>query len=187
MRWSSLALSGLLAAFAVTGCGGGDHNEIKQWMEEASRDLKGNVPPLPELRPFPIVSYDAGDKLDPFSAQRIEPERKERTGANEPDFDRPREQLENFPLETISFIGVVSTKKTKERHALVQVDNVVYQVRKGNYMGQNYGRINAVTETEIVLKEIVQDPSGQTADWVERQMTLQLQEGAQGKGKESTK
>lgn len=187
MRLPSLASYGLLAALAVTGCSGGDHNELKQWMEASSHDLKGNVPPLPELKPFPIVSYDAGNKLDPFSSLRIEPERKERTGANEPDFDRPREQLESFPLETISFIGVVSTSKTKARHALVQADGVVYQVRKGNYMGQNYGRISEVTETEIVLKEIVQDPSGQTADWVERQMTLQLQEGTQGKGKESTK
>jgi type IV pilus assembly protein PilP len=185
MKLPNLALLGLLAILA--GCAGGGHEDIKQWMAESSQDLKGRVPPLPELKPFPIVSYDAGDKLDPFSAVRIEPERKERTGANEPDFDRPREQLENFPLETISFIGIVSKSKNKSRHALVQVDNVVYQVRKGNYLGQNFGRISDVTETEIVLKEIVQDPTGQSADWVERQMTLQLQEGAQGKGKESTK
>lgn len=187
MRLPGLAVCGLLVAFAVTGCGGGDHNEIRQWMDASSQDLKGRVPPLPELKPFPIVSYDAGDKPDPFSSARLEPERKERTGANEPDFDRPREQLENFPLETISFIGIVSKANNKARYALVQVDGVVYQVRKGNYMGQNFGRIIDVTETEIALKEIVQDPSGQTADWVERQMSLQLQEGTQGKGKESTK
>ncbi|MBS3935790.1 MAG: pilus assembly protein PilP, partial [Sulfuritalea sp.] len=62
-----------------------------------------------------------------------------------------------------------------------QVDGVVYQVGRGNYMGQNFGRIVAITDSEIVLKEIVQDPSGQTSDWVERQMTLQLLEGGQGK------
>lgn len=185
MKLPGLVLCGLSVALA--GCGGGGHDDIKQWMAESSQDLKGKVPPLPELKPFPIVSYDAGDKLDPFSAVRIEPERKERTGANEPDFDRPREQLENFPLESISFIGVVSKSKNKSRHALVQADNVVYQVRKGNYLGQNFGRISDVTETEIILKEIVQDPSGQSADWVERQMILQLQEGAQGRGKEPTK
>lgn len=170
-------------AFAVllAGCGAGEHEDVKEWMAESSRDLKGNVPPLPELRPFPVVSYDAADKLDPFSAARIEPERKEGAGANMPDFDRPREQLESFPLETISFIGLVSKSKNKARHALVQVDGVVYQVGTGNYMGQNFGRISEITDTEIILKEIVQDPTGQTADWVERQMTLQLQEGAEGK------
>lgn len=166
---------------ALAGCGGGEHEDVKQWMAEASRDLKGSVPPLPELKPFPVVSYDAGDRLDPFNPLRIEPERKEGAGGEVPDFDRPREQLESFPLESINFIGLVSKSKSKARHALVQVDGVVYQVGKGNYIGQNFGRISEITETEIVLKEIVQDPSGQTADWVERRMILQLQEGTQGK------
>jgi type IV pilus assembly protein PilP len=136
---------------------------------------------LPELKPFPVVSYEAGDKVDPFNSLRIEPERKESGGANKPDFDRPKEQLESYPLETISFVGVINKNKNQAKHAVVQADGVVYQVGKGNYMGQNFGRIVGITGSEIILKEIVQDPSGQTSDWVERQMTLQLQEGAQGK------
>lgn len=171
----------LLAAVLLPGCAERGHGEIKQWMEESSRDLKGGIPPLPELKPFPVVSYDAADKIDPFNALRIEPERKETGGANKPDFDRPKEQLESFPLETISFIGVVNKTKSKAKHAVVQVDGVVYQVGKGSYMGQNFGRIVDITGSEIILKEIVQDPSGQTSDWVERQMTLQLQEGSRGK------
>lgn len=165
----------------ITGCGSGEHEDIKQWMAESSQDLKGKVPPLPELKPFPVVSYDASNKLDPFTSSRIEPERKQGSGVNQPDFNRPREQLENFPLETISYIGLVSKSKTKAKHALVQVDDVVYQVAKGNYLGQNYGRIAEITDSEIIIKEIVQDPSGLSTDWVERQMALQLQEGAQGK------
>jgi type IV pilus assembly protein PilP len=172
---------GVAIVFLLPGCGDGGHDEIKQWMEESSRDLKGGIPPLPELKPFPVVSYDAGDKIDPFNSLRIEPERKESGGANKPDFDRPKEQLESFPLETISFIGIVDKTKSKSKHAVVQVDGVVYQVGKGNYMGQNFGRIVSITPNEIILKEIVQDPSGQTTDWVEREMTLQLLDGTQGK------
>jgi len=175
LLWSVAVLS-LLA-----GCGDAGHGEIKQWMEESSRDLKGGIAPLPELKPFPVVSYDAADKVDPFNALRIEPERKGSGGANKPDFDRPKEQLESYPLETINFIGIVDKTKSKSKHAVVLVDGVIYQVGKGNYMGQNFGRIVNITSSEIVLKEIVQDPSGQTSDWVEREMTLQLQEGSQGK------
>jgi len=170
-----------LGVLWLAGCGNDGHEDIRQWMAAAATDLKGNLPPLPELKPFPVVSYDAGDALDPFNSQRIDPERKERRGANEPDFDRPKEQLENFPLESISFIGVVNKTRRQSRHAIVQVDGVVYQVGRGNYLGQNFGRIVDITDNEIVLKEIVQDPTGQSADWVERQMTLQLQEGGQGK------
>lgn len=175
----TLVLGWVMAAI-LAGCGDQGHEEIRQWMEESARDLKGGVPPLPELKPFPVVSYDAADKPDPFSAQRIDPEKKD-GGANKPDFDRPKEQLENYPLESISFVGVVNKTRSKANYAVVQVDGVVYQVGKGNYLGQNFGRIVDITPSEIVIKEIVQDPSGQTSDWVERQMTLQLQEAAQGK------
>jgi type IV pilus assembly protein PilP len=178
MRLAALVLIG---AIPLAGCGNAGHEDIKQWMEESSRDLKGFIPPLPELKPFPVVSYDAAEKIDPFNALRIDPERKESGGAGKPDFDRPKEQLEAYPLESISFIGIVNKTKNNAKHAVVQVDGVVYQVGKGNYMGQNFGRIVDITNSEIVLKEIVQDPSGQTSDWVERQMTLQLQEGSQGK------
>ena len=172
---------GLILMIALTGCGDTGHADIKSWMEESSRDLKGFIPPLPELKPFPVVSYDAADKIDPFNALRIDPERKETGGAGKPDFDRPKEQLESYPLEIISFIGVVKKTTNNAKHAVVQADGVVYQVGKGSYMGQNFGRIIDITNSEIVLKEIVQDPSGQTSDWVERQMILQLQEGSEGK------
>ena len=174
-------LLGLITLSLLAGCGDAGHGEIKQWMEDSSRDLKGGIPALPELKPFPVVSYDAAEKIDPFNSARVEPERKESGGANRPDFDRPKEQLESFPLETISFIGFVDKTKSKSKHAVVQVDGVLYQVGKGNYMGQNFGRIVSIAPNEIILKEILQDPSGQTSDWVEREMTLQLQDGSQGK------
>ncbi|MDI6746048.1 MAG: pilus assembly protein PilP [Rhodocyclaceae bacterium] len=175
------SLTIMIFTLLLVGCGEGEHDDIRKWMAESSRDLRGRVPPLPELKPFPIVAYEAHDQMDPFSANRVEPEKREGGGGAKPDFDRPREQLENFPLETIQFIGVVTKTKSKVRYVLAQVDGVVYQATKGNYMGQNFGRITEVTDTEIILKELVQDPSGQTTDWVERRMTLQLQEGAQGK------
>lgn len=178
----------VLAAFMMTGvvllagCGEGEHEDIKLWMDEVSRDLRGRVQPLPELKPFPVVSYDGADQLDPFNSGRVDPERKE-TGSNKPDFDRPREPLENYPLESLQFIGVVTKNKSGAKHALIQVDGVVYQVGKGNYLGQNFGRIVEVGDSELRLVETVQDPSGQSTEWVQRDTTLQLQEGLQGKEK----
>ncbi len=144
-------------------------------------DLKGRAPPLPELKPFPIVSYEGAQGSDPFSDTRLEPEKKEGSGTNMPDFNRPREQLESYPLESLSYVGIVSKGKGKLKHGLILADGVVFPVEVGNYLGQNYGRIIAVTENDIVLKEVLQDPSGQTAEWVERQATLQLQERLQEK------
>lgn len=179
MRMTSLLLCALCAGL-LAGCGGGEHEDIKGWMAESSRDLRGRAPPLPELKPFPVVSYEAAGEHDPFSVARVEPE-KEGGGGKKPDFERPREQLENFPLESLQFVGVMSKNAGKERYALIKVDGVVYRAGKGNYVGQNFGRIVDVTVNEVTLVETVQDPSGQSADWVERQASLQLLEGVEGK------
>jgi type IV pilus assembly protein PilP len=52
---------------------------------------------------------------------------------------------------------------------------LLYQVKVGNYLGQNFGKVTKVTETEVSLREIVQDAAG---EWIERQASLQLQEGS---------
>lgn len=174
-------LIGCIVILLLSGCSSGEHEDIKQWMAESSRDLKGKAPPLPELKPFPIVSYEGMQGSDPFSDTRLEPEKKDGSGVNMPDFNRPKEQLESYPLESLSYVGIVSKGKSKSRHGLVLADGVVFPVGVGNYLGQNFGRIVAITDNEIVLKEILQDPSGQTAEWVEREATLLLQERLQEK------
>lgn len=167
----------ILIPMALAGCGGEEHQDIKQWMKEASADMRGRVQPIPEIRPFPIVSYDAGDLLEPFNPGKVIPEKRLGGGGIQPDFDRPKEPLEAYPLETLKLVGVV--RKDKTLYGLIQAGTMVHQVKKGNHLGQSFGMITSVTETEIQVTELVQDPTGQTADWVERPATLQLQEVAE--------
>lgn len=168
------------ALLVLTGCGDGQHEDVKQWMADASRDLRGGVPPLPELQIPPIVSYASQDSRDPFSSARIEPERTD-TGGKTPNFDRPREPLEAYPLASVSFRGLVTKASDGRPHGLVWVDGVMYPVVVGNYVGENFGRIVAIDNNEIQLIETLQDPTGQSRDWVERTATLVLQEGETGK------
>lgn len=167
----------LLGAIFLAACGDSEHQDLKGWMAEASRDMHGRVQPIPEIKPFPIVSYDAGNLMEPFNAGKIVPEKRASGGGLQPDFDRPREPLEAYPLEALKMVGVV--RKGSALHGLILVDNAVHQVRTGNHLGQSFGVITSITEAEMSIKELVQDPSGQTADWVERLATLQLQEQAQ--------
>jgi type IV pilus assembly protein PilP len=88
-----------------------------------------------------------------------------------PDLDRPKEPLEAFALETIQMVG--SLTQARETYGLVKAGPNLYRVRKGNYMGQNFGVITAIDETQISLKELIQEGSG---DWTERASSLQLQE-----------
>ena len=167
----------LLAAIALVGCGGDEHGDLKQWMKESTKDLRGKVPPLPEIKPFPLVAYEAGDLTDPFNPKKIEPEKRRKAGdGTGPDLNRRREPLEAYPLETLRMVGTL--EQGKRVHALVQADKTLHQVKVGSYLGQNFGVVTGISETEVTLRELIQDASG---DWVERTSTLQLQEKGAGK------
>lgn len=159
----------LFACLLLLGCSE-ENQDIKQWMQEATRGLKGGVKPLPEIKPFPVASYEGGNLIDPFRPSKIEPEKKPGTGIM-PDFNRRKEPLESYPLESLQMVGTLVMGKMN--HAVIRADKTLHQVKIGNYMGQNFGMVTNITETEVVLKELVQDPTG---EYVERTSKLQLQE-----------
>lgn len=169
--WLMAMTSLLLAA-----CGSEEHSDIKQWMRDATKDLRGHVRPLPEVKPFPVVSYEPGDLLDPFRSAKIEPEKKAGGGGGvKPDLDRRKEELERYPLDAIRFVGLI--RDAKLLYAVVTADKRIYRVKMGNYMGQDFGMIADIQtspgldEGRLVLKELVQDPSG---DWVERESVIEM-------------
>lgn len=165
-----------LCCLSLLACSGGDNQDLRQWMNEAGKDNKGKIPPLPQVKPYEPVSYDAGNLLDPFKPAKIGPEQKKSTGGGvQPDMDRPREPLEAYPLESLKYVGVMTRKNAS--YAIIQVDGALYQVKVGNYMGQNFGVITKVAESEVTLKELTQDSAG---DWVEKVSVLLLQ-GQEGK------
>ncbi len=162
----------LLAAFALGGCASEEEN-IQAWMAEQAKNMRGSVKPLPEIKPFPVVEYDADALPTPFSTARLVPETRQAStgGGLRPDLERRREPLEAYPLESLTMVGVLI--QGNQADALIRVDNTVHQVRVGNYMGQNFGVVTRVTETEVMLRELVEDVNG---DWTERTSSLLLQE-----------
>jgi type IV pilus assembly protein PilP len=161
-----------LASLALLACSGGDHEDLHQWMNEASKDIRGKIPPLPQVKPYEPVLYDTANSMDPFKPAKIEAEHKEGSGGGlQPDLNRPKEPLESYPLESLKFVGVFI--KNKNGYAIIQTDGSLFQVKVGNHMGQNFGLVTKISETEVSLKELVQDAAG---DWVERVSTLLLQE-----------
>ncbi len=163
-----------LACLGLAACSGEEHQDLRQWMKESTKDFKGKIPPLPEIKSFPPIAYEAADLVDPYNASRIEPERKAGGGGIKPDLDRRKEPLESYPLESLRMVGTLMQGKMV--HALIQADKNLHRVKIGNYMGQNFGIITDINETEVKLKELVPDSLG---DYVERTSTLQLQEKQQ--------
>ena len=159
------------ACVLLAGCAGGSEDDLQAWMNEQAKTMRGSVAPLPELKPFPVVAYAGNQGDDPFRPGRMEPERRAGSGALRPDMDRRREPLEAYPLESMQMVGVLM--QGRNTHALVKVNNALHQVKVGNYMGQDFGVVTRITESEVTLRELVEDVYG---DWVERISTLTLQE-----------
>ncbi len=162
----------------LAGCLGDDQQDLRQWMQEQRNATKPSVQPIPEPKKFSPAPYANDISIEPFSSQKLAQALKRESSqatANAalvaPELNRRKEVLEGFPLDAISMVGTMLPKGVPV--ALIRVDKLLYQVRVGNYLGQNYGKVTKVSETEVVLREIVQDAAG---EWIERQANLQLQE-----------
>jgi type IV pilus assembly protein PilP len=164
----------LLAAATLVGCGA-DLSELQQWMDQQRREVKPNVVPLLAPKKFDPQPYAAADAVEPFSTQKLAValKRDERAPSSllAGELKRRKEPLEAYPLDTMNMVG--SVNKQGRPFALLRVDGLLYQVKVGDYMGQNYGRVLRISESDLVLREVVQDAAG---EWIERNSTLQLLE-----------
>ena len=162
----------MLALFgsALVACNGDKGDDLDKFMATAANDMGKTVEPLPEVLPYTPLQYNADGILsDPFKARKAA----NKSGALQPNTNRPKEALEAYPLESLKYVGSLS--KSNLSYALIKTpDNTVQQVKVGNYIGPNFGLITKIDETTISLKEIIQDDL--TGDWVERTASINLQE-----------
>ncbi|MFN7086597.1 MAG: pilus assembly protein PilP [Burkholderiales bacterium] len=161
-----------LACLALAACSGEPHSDLRQFVKDSDNLPRGRIPPLPEVKPYEPFTYNAFDLTDPFRPRKIEPPRTAVAGGIQPDFHRRREPLETYPLENLKMVGTLQQKK--DIYALIKTpDNNLFRVKPGNYLGQNFGRITAISESAVKLREIVQGGSG---TWEEKEQTLLLQD-----------
>lgn len=167
----SLKLLFILAlSVVVVACNGDKGDDLDKFMATAANDMGKNVEPLPEVLPYSPLQYNADGTLsDPFKARKAA----SKTGALQPNTNRPKEALEAYPLESLKYVGSMS--KNKLTYALIKTpDNTIQQIKRGNYIGPNYGLVTQINESDIVIKEIIQDDL--TGDWVEHNASINLQE-----------
>lgn len=172
-----LRVVSLFAALTMlSGCLGEEFGDIKQAMKEESQNLRGKVEPLPPVKVFEPHIYAATELLDPFSPSKMVMVKKG-SNLNAPDKTRVKEPLELYDLEKLRMVGTLMQKNVM--NALIRTpDRNVYSLKVGNHMGQNFGKVTSITETEVTLKETVEDSSG---EWVERTTTVVMDEQEQKK------
>ena len=171
-----LAVSAMLSV--LSGCGEPGADELQQWMAEQKSQTRPKVAPIAEPNQFKPENYTQGSAVDPFNKDKLtQALRRDSVQSTvdgslvAPELARRKDALESFPLDAMAMVG--SLLKGGQQVALLRVNNLLYQVKAGNYLGQNYGRVTKIAETEITLREIAQDAAG---EWIERPATLQLLE-----------
>jgi type IV pilus assembly protein PilP len=162
----------VLVVLLLSGCGGAEYQDLRDFVKNSGADMRGKIDPPPEVKPYDFFAYNNDANLpDPFKPRKQDM-RSGGGGLNQPDMNRPKEALEEFPLESLKMVGYLYQNKVG--WAVIRAtDNKLYRVKAGNYIGLNYGLITAVTDSSVSIKESVQDSSG---DWSERDSSLQLME-----------
>lgn len=170
---SGKCLPMLLLPLLLTACGGQEFQDLRDFVKNAGADMRGKVEPPPEIKPYEPFSYDNATNLpDPFKPRKPELRSGGRPGLNQPNMNRRRETLEEFPLDGLKMVGFLYQGNSGQ--AIIRTpDGKLNRVKVGNYLGQNFGQIIEITETEVKIKEMVQDSTG---DWSERMSSLQLVE-----------
>ncbi|MDO8299890.1 pilus assembly protein PilP [Lacisediminimonas sp.] len=171
LQWLSLLLPvGLLA-----GCGDSGEQEVRQWMNETRSQARISVPKITEPKKFTPFLYSQKGEIDPFDPIKLQVAlaRQQKTSSSKlrPNLERRREALEAYPLDGLKMVGTLQSREM--RLALIEVDKLVYQVKIGNYMGQNFGMVTRITDNDVEIKEVIQDAGG---EWIERKAKLELQE-----------
>lgn len=165
----------VLAASLLGGCSS-DQSDLEQFVAAEKAKKPGPIEPLPQIKPYETFTYQAQNIRSPFTPDNatapVQSEGSASGSGIQPDFNRPKEYLEQFPLDGLTMVGTIETKG--ETFALVSdPDGAVHRIQPGNYLGQNHGKVTSISDTEIRVTEIIPDGLG---GWMENQAAIGLEE-----------
>ena len=165
-----------LLALGLSGCVNDDVSDLRQYIKTVKAIPKGIIQGLPEIKVVEPFIFNPEGLRDPFRPveKRLEEDLMDvATGSGiHPDTMRRKEELETYSLDTLRMVGTLTM--SKGLWALIKAsDGTIHRVKKGNYMGQNYGEIIRILDDRVELMEIVPDKPG---TWREQQTSLALAE-----------
>lgn len=160
----------LLYPLLLLGCAAEEHQDLREWMREEAKEMKGRVSPLPEITAFPVVAYETETLTSPFAPGKIVTLEAVAVKSM-PDRARPQQPLEIFPIEDLKVAGIIMAGSVP--YALIQTPppNKPKHVRVGEYMGRSFGKITAITRDSVTVLETVKDVNGA---WVEQEKVLMV-------------
>ena len=159
----------IISLIMITACSQNDYSDLEAFIHDSGNGLHGQIDPIPDVKSYRHFTYQAFDIPNPFLPRKSDQAQSTINGI-QPDLNRSKEVLESYPLESLLMVG--SLQREGSIYALIKSpDGTLYRVKEGNYLGQNFGKIDQISETEVKLVEIVQ---GGVNEWTERVSALML-------------
>lgn len=182
MKSARLLLS-CMALLSLSGCGNGsDTSDLQRYMAEERAKPPRAIEQPPKVVPYEPFTYSAAAAAlrSPFQPPiKIDVVNKPKGSLLiKPDETRVKQFLEGFNIETFEMVGTLANDNGK--FALLRGAGGVHRIKVGDYLGRNYGKIGAISESQIDVIEIVPDGEG---GWLERPRSITLKERSQGQGK----
>ncbi|MDR3417674.1 MAG: pilus assembly protein PilP [Nevskia sp.] len=147
----------LLLGAALLGACSDDMDELQQYVATVKAKKSTKIEPIPQIKQYEPFTYVAGERRDPFAPTM--PQSARNNDGVRPDTNRNKEPLEEFPLDALKMVGVIDYNRIL--YAMIKApDGVIHRVTVGNYIGQNFGKIVKITDSEVALDEIVPDGFG---------------------------
>lgn len=168
-----MKLLSFLLVLILAGCAAEEHQDLREWMRDEAKGMRGKVAPLPEITAFPVVAYETETLVPPFSPAKIVT-LDVSADKSAPDRTRPPQPLEAFPIEDLRVMGIITAGAVP--YALIQTPppNKPKHVRVGEYMGRSFGKITAITPEGVTVVETVKDANGA---WVSQERQLNVPKG----------
>ncbi|WP_165873461.1 pilus assembly protein PilP [Parasulfuritortus cantonensis] len=148
----------MLSLALLSGCGDDGFDDLRTFMAETGKDGGAKIEPLPAIKKVDAFVYQGDGLLDPFAARTLRP-----TGKGAPDASRPREPLEEFPLDALRMVGTLKKPGQPVRAVVKDPKGTLHMILVGGHIGQNYGKVTAIHEDGLDISELIQDANGEWA------------------------
>jgi type IV pilus assembly protein PilP len=165
------------AMLGLTACSDSPDSDIVEFVDKTKRK-ESKLQELPAFKkPVPYF-YEGANKRDPFYGENlikakaavVKNDLKANYTGPKPDLKRKKEALEEYALDELSMVGVIS-KNGKYWALIKDSSGIVHRVGLDNYLGQNYGRVVGINEVQLTVDELVPDGEG---GWRERKGYIKM-------------
>lgn len=162
----------LFSLLVLAGCESSNDENLSVWMATVRQSTHSNALTVPPPLVATPATYEPVNRADPFDATKISMllDMSDQAGVR-PDLKRSREPLESYPLDQFRMVG--SLGRQGQSVALVEVGKMLYQIRKGDHLGQDLGEVIAIREGTVDIEETLQEANGV---WIKRRVQLSMRE-----------